>query len=194
MLANLDDSVGAVLSQVEKSGLQEETLIFFLSDNGGPTRELTSSNLPLRGEKSHMHEGGLRVPMMVKWDGHLPQGKTYTKPVSSMDIFATSANLAGATIQHKIDGVDLMPFLTGKNDAAPHEQLFWRQGPRTALRYKNWKLVNMHRNRNKPQWELYDIEADLREQNDLAGARPEILMSMIERWEQMNNQMSEPLF
>ncbi len=194
MLANLDDSVGAVLNQIEKSGLQEETLIFFLSDNGGPTRELTSSNLPLRGEKSHMYEGGMRVPMMVKWEGQIPKGKTYEKPVSSMDIFATSANLAGAQVQHEIDGVDLMPYLLGKKETAPHEQLFWRQGPRSALRYKNWKLVNMYRNEKKPQWELYDLDADLREQHDLAGEKPDLLNSLIHRWEQMNSQMSEPLF
>ena len=88
MLANLDDSVGAVMSKLRQSGLEENTIVFFLSDNGGPTRELTSSNLPLKGSKGSMYEGGLRVPFMMQWPGTIPAGQTYHKTISSLDIYA----------------------------------------------------------------------------------------------------------
>lgn len=194
MLANLDDSVGDVLDSVKKNDLEEETLIFFLSDNGGPTRELTSSNLPLRGEKSHMYEGGIRIPFMVKWPTKIPSGKVYDQAVSSLDIYTTAAQLAGADVRHPIDGVDLMPYLTGENKASPHDELFWRQGKRTALRYKDWKLVSMQRHLQKPVWELYDLAHDISEENDLANQNPEKLQELIARWEKLNSQMKEPLF
>ena len=85
MLANLDDSVGAVLKKLRDSGLDENTLVFFISDNGGPTRELTSSNLPLRGGKGNVYEGGIRVPFLARWKGKLPAGKVERRPVISLD-------------------------------------------------------------------------------------------------------------
>lgn len=194
MLANLDDSVGEVLKAVTKNSLDEETLIFFLSDNGGPTRELTSSNLPLRGEKSHMYEGGIRIPFMMRWNGRLPSGKLYERPVSSLDIFATAATLAGADITHEIDGVDLLPHLLGEEDSPPHDEFFWRQGKRTALRYKDWKLVSMQQYLQKPVWELYDLSKDILEENDLAREQPEVLQELVQRWKTLNDQMAEPLF
>jgi arylsulfatase B len=97
MLGNLDDGVGQILAKLRAAGLEDDTLVFFLSDNGGPTRELTSSNKPLRGEKGSVYEGGVRVPFMVRWPGRLPAGSTYEQPVSSTDIFATAAAVAGAT-------------------------------------------------------------------------------------------------
>ena len=136
MLANMDDSVGAVLKQLRKSGLEENTIVFFLSDNGGPTRELTSSNAPLRGEKSAMYEGGLRIPFMVQWKGVIPAGEVYDRPVSSLDIYATAAANAKAEAPNNIEGVDLVPYLTGKRSGNPHETLFWRQGGFTSWRSK----------------------------------------------------------
>ena len=104
MLANLDDSVGAVMKQLRDSGLEENTIVFFLSDNGGPTRELTSSNLPLRGSKGTLYEGGVRVPFMVQWKGTIPPAQVYKKPVSSFDIYATAAaNCEGVTAPQQIE-------------------------------------------------------------------------------------------
>lgn len=194
MLSNLDDSVGSILKKVGELKLQEETLIVFLSDNGGPTRELTSSNLPLRGEKSHMYEGGIRVPCLMQWTGELPAGVEYEHPMSSLDIFATTAAMAGAEVQHAIDGVNLLPYLNGETDSIPHEQFFWRQGSRAALRYKNWKLVTMRQSAKQHIWELYNLEHDLSEAHDLAAEKPELLQELINRWEAMNAQMREPLF
>lgn len=194
MLANLDDSVGEVLAKVREKQIEEKTLIFFISDNGGPTRELTSSNLPLRGEKGTMYEGGLRVPFMTQWKGHIPAGKTFDKPTVSVDIFATGAQLAGATAPKNIDGVDLMPYLTGHEPGAPHETFFWRQGPKTALRHGDWKLINMQRRRSEPKWELFNIADDLSEENDLVNDLPAKVDELQELWKRINGEMKEPLF
>ena len=197
MLANMDTSVGAVLEQLRKSGLEENTLVFFLSDNGGPTKELTSSNLPLRGSKGQMYEGAIRVPFMLQWKGKVPAGLVYEKPVSSFDIFATAAaNCAGVTAPKQVEGVDLIPYLTGENDGVPHETLYWRQGGKTALRHGDWKLVRMGRRLSpgKAKWELYDLSKDISETNNLAAAKPDRLAELIEIWEKLNGEMSEPLF
>ena len=193
MLANLDDSVGAVLDTLRETGLEEDTLIFFLSDNGGPTKELTSSNLPLRGGKGDVYEGGIRVPFLVQWKGKLPAGQVYDKPVVSLDIFATAAALARAPLPkgRSIDGVDLMPYLRGEKTGRPHEMLFWRQGPRTAIRVGDWKLLRNGRREGGP-WELYHLATDLVEQNDLAATEAEKLAQMQRSWEGMNGQMAEP--
>jgi arylsulfatase B len=194
MLANLDDSVGEVLSKVRDESLQHDTLIFFLSDNGGPTRELTSSNLPLRGGKGSMYEGGLRVPFMATWPGKIEAGSVFDKPVVSVDIFATAAAITGASLPQDIDGVHLLPYLRGEMNGSPHRDLFWRQGPKTALRRGDWKLVNMHREREVPQWELYNLAADIAEQENVAAGQQVILADMIERWTEIDSEMAAPLF
>ena len=144
-----------------------------------------------------MYEGAIRVPFMVQWKGEIPAGKVYDKPVSSFDIFATAtANSAGATAPKQVEGVDLVPYLTGVKDGAPHETLFWRQGGKTALRHGDWKLVRMGRRlaAGNTKWELYDLSKDFSEEKNLAAAEPEHLAKLIEMWEKLNGEMSEPLF
>lgn len=197
MLGNLDDSVGSVMKQLRKSGLEENTLVFFLSDNGGPTRELTSSNLPLRGEKGTMYEGALRVPFMAQWKGTIPAGQVYTKPVSAFDIYATAAaNSEGVTAPKQVEGVDLIPYLTGKDEGTPHETLFWRQGGKSGLRHGDWKLVKMggKKGPGNSKWELYDLSTDIAEETNLAESNPERLAKLITIWEKTNSEMSEPMF
>lgn len=196
MLANLDDSVGEVLEQLRVSGVEKDTLIFFLSDNGGPTRELTSSNLPLRGEKGQMYEGAIRVPFMMQWKREIPAGKIYDKPVSSLDIFATSVAASSAMLPKQVEGKNLVPYVTGQQDGTPHSTMYWRQGGRTALRHGDWKILRMGK-RSKvgdAKWELYDLSSDLSEERNLAESKPLILRDLIERWETMDQEMVDPLF
>ncbi len=193
MLANLDHSVGQVLAAVRRTGLENNTLIFFLSDNGGPTRELTSSNHPLRGGKGQMYEGGVRIPFMVQWKGQLPAGKVYPGFVVSVDIFATAASLGGATT-NTIDGVNLMPFLTGKNPDQPRDTFYWRQVNKTAFRKGPWKLVSMKHKSAKPVWELYNIANDISETTNLASKQPDRLNELVTQWQTMNAEMKTPLF
>lgn len=166
MLSNLDDGVGEILGALRERDLERDTLVIFLSDNGGPTRELTSSNLPLRGGKGSVYEGGLRVPFMVRWPGHLPEGVVEDRPVISLDIAATALALAGVEPRQPLDGVNLMPYLAGDSKGRPHEEFFWRQGERIAVRVGDWKLLRNDR-RNPDAWELYNLNDDLAETNNL---------------------------
>jgi arylsulfatase B len=187
MLTNLDDSVGAVLGKIRGVGLEENTLIFFLSDNGGPTKELTSSNSPLRGGKGQMYEGGIRVPFMAQWKGTIPAGQVYKKPVVSLDIHATAAALASKPLSpERADGVNLIPFLDGKNTAVPHEQLFWSYRNNAALRQGDWKLL-----RTRGKWQLYNLAQDLAEENDLSKQEAETFRKMKKDWDRLRKTMPE---
>ncbi|MCA9055130.1 MAG: sulfatase-like hydrolase/transferase, partial [Planctomycetaceae bacterium] len=176
MLARLDDSVGRILATLREEGLEEDTLVWFLSDNGGPTAELTSSNSPLRGGKGQLYEGGIRIPFLIRWLGTLPAGAVESRPVSSLDIYATSAAAAGREAgQITGDGVDLMPMLTGGSLGAPRESLYWRVGERAALRNGDWKIVRHPVRGQGPRWELYNLASDDSESHDLAAAEPQRL-------------------
>ncbi len=196
MLAHLDDSVGAVLDSLRKAGLEENSLVFFFSDNGGPTAELTSSNLPLRGGKGSLHEGGIRVPFLAQWPGTLPTGLVYEQPILSLDIFATAIARAGIDPpKHRpLDGVDLLPYLTGEAEGAPHDELFWRVGNKGALRVGDWKLVRNPARGEGNDWQLHRLDRDIAETTDLAGREPEKLRELIGLWESRNAEMIEPLF
>ncbi|MCF7848460.1 MAG: sulfatase-like hydrolase/transferase, partial [Kiritimatiellales bacterium] len=192
MLANLDDGVGKVLGKIRDCGLEEDTLIFFLSDNGGPTRELTSSNLPLSGEKGQLLEGGIRIPFMVQWKNKIPAGETYRRPVVSMDIYATAAAVAGKPVDGtRADGVDLMPYLLGENTGAPHEKLYWKRRNSGALRRGDWKVYRKQsRGKKKAPWELYNLAEDISESNNLAKDNPAKLQELAAEWESLTQTMA----
>ena len=194
MLANLDDSVGAVLQKLRDKKLEEDTLIFFISDNGGPTRELTSSNLPLREGKGTVYEGGLRVPFLAQWKGKLPAKSIYRHPVISLDIFATAATLSNAPIDNRkiYDGVNLLPFLSGEDESRPHERLFWRTGARTAIRVGDWKLLRNPGRGKGIAWELYDLANDPSEKFNLAGRHKGKLQELFLAWQRIEGEMIEP--
>lgn len=194
MLSNLDDGVGRVLKKLRQEKLEENTLVVFVSDNGGPTKELTSSNLPLRGGKGLLYEGGIRVPFLLQWKGQLPAGQTYDQPVISLDLFATAAalsGLAGTETAAALDGVNLMPYLTGQNTGAPHQNLFWRRHNSAALRQDRWKIVRHAANQ---AFELYDLAADLAETTNVAAKQPAKLAELQRLWDDWNRQNRAPLF
>ncbi len=147
MTLALDEAIGKVLDKLRAEKLEENTLIFFFSDNGGPTMPGTtingSRNTPLRGSKRTTLEGGIRVPFVASWKGQLPAGKTYDQPVIQLDILPTALAAAGVEVKSewKLDGVNLLPYLEGKNTAAPHDILYWRFGQQMAIRKGDWKLV-----------------------------------------------------
>jgi arylsulfatase A-like enzyme len=176
MLAAMDDGVGRVLDEIHAAGLDERTLIVFLSDNGGPSTLNGSRNTPLRGGKEDVYEGGIRVPFIVRWSGRVPSGIEYRKPVIQLDIFPTvlAAAGVGAPADVETDGVDLLPFLDGSNAASPHAALFWRYGGPSAVRQGDWKLVNDAAGNAQ----LFDLASDAGEETDLAPARPEIVSEL----------------
>src|SRR6476660_1992324 len=143
MMYGMDQAVGKILDKIRDMGEEDNTLIFFFSDNGGPTRQTTSNNAPLRGFKMTTWEGGTRIPFCVQWKGKLPAGKTYAHPVVQLDILPTALAAAGVEVnpEWKLDGVNLLPYLTGEKTEQPHETLYWRYGDQWAVRHGDWKLV-----------------------------------------------------
>lgn len=195
MLASLDDSVGAVLQKLRDEQLEENTLVFFISDNGGPTRELTSSNAPLRGEKGQVYEGGIRVPFLFQWKGQLDGGTVDDVPVLSLDIFATSLSVAGGQPPSRMDGVDLLPYLTGVQSTVPRRTFFWRLGQKTAIRHGDWKLLSQGSGRaTERKWELYDLSRDIGEARDLADREPDRVRELEAEWQRLNSQMIPPVW
>ena len=136
---------------------------------GGPTLELTSSNLSLRGGKGQLYEGGIRVPFMVQWKGKLPAGKVYCKSLIYLDLYATAASIVNAPFPKNrcIDGVDLMSYLNGESSGRPYEELFWRLNQKTAIRLGDWKLLRNPQRGQSGDWELYNLKQDVSESNDL---------------------------
>ncbi|WP_166830330.1 sulfatase-like hydrolase/transferase [Thalassoroseus pseudoceratinae] len=191
MLSHLDDGVGRILRQLDETGIRDDTLVVFLSDNGGPTRELTSSNAPLRGEKGSVYEGGIRIPFLMQWPSKLPKGETYTHPVTSLDLAATFRAVSGQ-VDRSTDGVNLLPFLTGSQTEPPHSQLFWRIGGRQAFRAGDWKIVRHGRGNSVPKWELYNLKNDIAESTNLATKHADKLEHLARQWEILNAEMIDP--
>lgn len=216
MLSALDEGIGRVLGKLREEGLEEKTLIFFLSDNGGPVMPTTSingsNNAPLRGSKRTTLEGGIRVPFAVQWKGKLPAGKVYPQPVIQLDILPTALAAAGVTppADVNLDGVNLLPFIAGDNQGRPHDALFWRLGPQRAVRQGAWKLVQYDINaeeasvanregssRGRPEVvsaRLYNLIADPGETRDLAAVHPELVAQLDKLWQDWNSEQAEPLW
>lgn len=186
----LDKGVGEILDAVRRHGLEQNTIIFFLSDNGAPNKSNGSLNSPFRGYKMELYEGGIRVPFAVQWKGIIPAGTTYRKPVISLDIAATALAAAGAGVEPgTIDGVDLAPFLKG-GSGTPHDALYWRTGPRHAVRSGKWKLLKL----GDAPAQLYDLEADPGETQDLASKQPKRVRRLEKLYARWDKQLAKPLW
>jgi arylsulfatase A-like enzyme len=194
MMSAMDDAVGRVLTKVREIGQQENTLIFFLSDNGGPTQQTTSQNGPLRGFKATTLEGGIRVPFAVQWQGKIPAGGTYDQPIIQLDILPTAVAAAGGTVDPdwKLDGVDLAPYLTGEKDGTPHTTLFWRFGEQWAVRKGDFKLVASRIDGNQPK--LFNLKTDIGETTDLSAQNPEKVRELESEWKAWNAEQKPPLW
>jgi arylsulfatase A-like enzyme len=198
MQSAMDDAIGTVLTKIRELGQEENTLIIFFSDNGGPTPGNTSSNGPLRGYKAQTWEGGIRVPFMMQWKGKIPAGKVDDRPVIQLDIHPTALAAAGveAPADAKFDGVNLLPYVTGEKSGAPHEALYWRFGQQIALRAGDWKLVKgagmtgieggRAGKASTDGAELYNLKDDIGEKTNLAGKNPDKLKELAAMWDQWN--------
>ncbi len=184
MIKALDDAVGDVMKHLKESGQWENTIVYFISDNGGASYTGATQNGPLKGGKLTHFEGGVNVPFMMQWPGTLPAGKTYRYPVSSMDIFATSVSACNISLPPNLrtDGKDLMPFLLGENNGTPHERLYWRTDHIRAIRYRDWKLILSTRD----GWlHLYNLKNDKSERidlSDLNASEKQQLLRFFEEW------------
>ncbi len=152
----IDDGVGLIRRQLQNMDLTNNTLIFYISDNGAPLREgayVGSLNTPMTGEKGMQTDGGQRVPFLAAWPGHISPGQVFEEAVWSLDASATALALADAPVDDRIEGVDLMPWLLGKKSGKVHEALYWRWRSQAAILSGNWKFVRLG---NKQRY-LFDM-------------------------------------
>lgn len=197
MISAIDDGVGQIMSTLRKHGLEEKTLIFLIGDNGAPLKIHKfdapgggpgwdgSLNDPLNGEKGMLAEGGIRVPFVTYWKDRIKAGQIYQHPVISLDVAATAVALAGLPADPQLDGVDLVPYLSGENDNAPHETLYWRWIAQAALREGKWKYL-----RGGAREYLFDLDADCEEKHNLLKQRPEVaqrLQGKLAAWAEEQN-------
>ena len=199
MIACLDDNVGRMLQVLKDRKLEEDTLIFFLSDNGGYPGN-GSLNTPYRGTKSQLLEGGIHVPFLMQWKGKLPGGKVYENMVSSLDIVPTTLALAGAKIrpEWQLDGVNLLPYISGEKPGKPHKTLFWRykawsnkpEQDGWAVRQGDWMLVRNGWSRTPPA--LYNLASDPRQSKDLSRKQPELYDDLLRLWKQWDSHNVKP--
>jgi arylsulfatase A-like enzyme len=191
----IDDGVGRIMETLRKNGLEEHTLVFVISDNGAPIGLTTpqmrakgsadwpgSLNDPLNGGKGMLIEGGIRTPFVVSWKGTIPGGQVYPHPVISLDVAATANALAGLPDDAALDGVNLLPYLTGMDAGRPHDVLYWRWFGQSAIRKGDWKYLAC----GNRQY-LFNLATDLEEQHNLLPQQPELgrnLRAQLEQWSQ----------
>jgi arylsulfatase A-like enzyme len=209
MMSAMDDGIGRTLAALRAEGLEENTLIFFFSDNGGPTMPGTTingaTNTPLRGSKRQTWEGGIRVPFLIRWKGRLPEGKVDSRPIIQLDVLPTALAAAGVgpMAEWKLDGVNLLPYLNGKLQDAPHQALYWRLFAHMAIRKGPWKLVKTMEgpllpadttNPDLSGAQLFNLATDVGEQHDLAATRPEKVKELADDWLRWSREMAKPLW
>jgi arylsulfatase A-like enzyme len=221
MVRSIDRNVGRVMDKLRELGLAENTMTVFLNDNGGGgnnagehTRN-TARNVPHRGHKLDVWEGGVRVPFILHWPAQVPAGKTFDGLVSSMDVFPTFVSAAAAELPADLDGVNLLPFAKGEKSGNPHDALFWQQqvwakpnerkpGPdypqpayNMAVRRGPWKAIKLDQpfdgTNNGRAWELYDLSRDPAELNDLATEFPEKVKELSTAFFDWQKQMPKPI-
>jgi arylsulfatase A-like enzyme len=204
MMWAMDEAVGKLLSKLKDNKLEDNTLVFFFSDNGGPVMQGTSINgsvnTPLRGSKRTTLEGGIRVPFFVKWPGKVPAGKTYDAPVIQLDILPTALAAAGVELkpEWKLDGVDLLPYVAGGPKPPPHGLLYWRFGQQMAVRKGDWKLVRYDAvadgGKGVSPARLYNLANDAGEKTDLAAKQAEKVKELQTAWDEWNKGNVAPLW
>ncbi len=194
MIMALDRSVGRIMDALEANGLDENTLVIFTSDNGGaPYLGLPDINHPYRGWKTTFFEGGIHVPYFISWPLVIPPGTSYDNPVSHFDIFATAVEAAGGSLpdDRVMDGVDLIPYVTGADTGVPHETLFWRSGHYQVVLSNGWKMSVS--DRPDKVW-LYNLTTDPTEQTNLADSEPAKVAELQALLDAHNLEQAEPMW
>lgn len=189
MTVSLDQGAGRALAALNAAGVTSNTLVIFINDNGGATYS-KFYNTPLRGHKGTLFEGGIRVPLLMRWPGVLPVGKTFDAPASGLDLLPTLLAAGGAQppAWADSDGVNLLPYLTGQNMEHPHNTLFWRFNVVAAVRDGDWKLIRIQ---GAPPL-LFNLADDLREKNNLAAEYPERVASLLAKLAAWEKPFPEP--
>ena len=199
MLSAVDDGVGGVVDSLREYGIEENTLIFFIGDNGAPLKIHKhdapgggpgwdgSLNDPLNGEKGMLSDGGMRVPFVVSWKGTIPGGQVDDRPVISLDVAATACAIAGVPDDPALDGVNLIPFLNGNDNGMPHETLYWRWIAQAAVREGRWKYL-----RGGSREYLFDLSTDKEERRNLLLKHPDTAAALSKKLTAWASEMQPP--
>ncbi|MBA2114212.1 sulfatase-like hydrolase/transferase [Bremerella alba] len=189
MTIALDRAVGTILDAIDQQGIQDNTIVIFLNDNGGA---IGHDNTPLRGRKGSTWEGGIRVPFVMQWPGKIARGKVVNQPVIALDIFPTVMKAAGISESPglPLDGVDLIPFLTGETNSLLHQTLYWKSGQNWAVREGDLKLIVAKGGSGKP--ELYDLHKDPEEQVNIAAQHPEDVVKLKSKYTEWKKDFPTP--
>jgi uncharacterized sulfatase len=178
MVRSIDRSVGRILQTLKDEGLDDNTIVVFASDNGAPGYiGIPDVNQPYRGWKLTQFEGGLRVPYVAKWPGHIAAGTRYEPPITNIDIMPTVLAAAGGAmpVDRITDGVNLLPFLSATPETQAPRALYWRDGPYRAMQENRWKLIVSER--PQKEW-LFNLSTDPTERVNLAAQQPQKLAQM----------------
>ncbi|MDH3467953.1 MAG: sulfatase-like hydrolase/transferase, partial [Gammaproteobacteria bacterium] len=189
---SMDENIGKVLAALRRLKLEENTLVIFTNDNGGAANQNGASNYPLRGAKGSVLEGGLKVPLIIRWPGKVAAGMSVDHLVSTLDVLPTVVHAIGAQLPNDrvYDGVDLIPYLRTDNTDNPHDTLYWRVNWAAAIRHQDWKLIRTPRNETL----LFDIGNDPGESRDLKDERTDIAQALSRKLNLWESQMNVPLW
>jgi arylsulfatase A-like enzyme len=205
MMFAMDEAIGRVRKALADSGQEQNTLVYFISDNGGPDMPGVtvngSINEPLRGSKRTTLEGGIRVPFVVSWPGRIKPG-VFEQPAIQLDLNVTALAVAGIDVkpEWKLDGVNLLPFLTGTRTGAPHDVLYWRFGDQMAIRMGDYKLVRYDMNvetrtggkQPASDVKLYNLASDIGEKKNLFATMPAKAKELQTKWDAWNATLMKP--
>lgn len=195
MVDVMDSGIGEVVDALKSNGIFKNTLIFFLSDNGGPqssasnpTKGNGSSNIPFRGGKGNFYDGGVHVPFIACWPSKIPSGSTYEYPVNSLDIARTAVEVGGAdaTAGPSMEGVDLIPFILGHKKGAPHEAIFWRGGNGIVWSVLTADGTKHVKDKDSKKPELFYLPDDISETTDILSQQPERAAELHKLWTEWN--------
>jgi len=206
MIASIDENVGRILDKLEEEELTDETIVIFISDNGGrigsyPGWETVANNEPLRSGKGSLYEGGIRVPMIIRWPGVTGGGRMINAPTITCDLFPTILSMAGINgLDYQTDGMDLTPLIQGEKVGIDRESLYWHYPhyystttPASSILQWPWKLIHYFENEGPSALELYNLADDLSEENNLADQQPDLVDSLYQQLRNWRNEVKAQL-
>ena len=193
MVTSLDDGVGLILDKLEEKKISDNTIVVFLSDNGGVEWYNHSDNGILRGGKGEFFEGGIRVPFVMQWPNVIPKGSVYNKPIIALDLFATAASVANAEqyIEGELDGVNLIPYIIGENNKLPHNFLYWQNRDKDidVIRGERYKYLRMG-----AEEYIFDLKNDISEEVNIISSSKDIYDDLKFNFKEWNKEMIDPVF
>lgn len=193
MVSSMDDGIGLILDKLEEKKITDNTIVIFFSDNGGVEWYNFSDNGILRGIKGDFYEGGIRVPFTMQWPSKIKPGTIYDKPIIALDVFATVASAASAEkyIRNDIDGVDILPYITGEKSGLPHKYLYWQNPDKDidVVRDERYKYIRI-----EEEEYIFDLKNDISEEKNIINSSKPIYDRLKSQFKEWEKEMIDPVF